>query len=295
MRLGIEMRQFWIVPGSEKNWKQALTSKGIWGLEERTLDKIYWLAISPNDLILFYVTGKVKGIVGYGIIRNKFYQDIPLWDAEIREGRVKWPLRFEFDVEFLLPENRWADERIPVSGGGHFRQPLILQERKSAGTIIQTLSPNSSIKKLLNESSVLTTSMKAEEGSPSHDNIKNLLLEIGKIQGYVANPEFPMEAERLDVVWRRLPESVPTYVFEVQIGGDLYHALGKLKHAHDIWNSRIFLVASANDMGCVNQLLSGTFHEIKSLLRFIEIEKVKSLYKSKQNIYQIEKELGLIP
>jgi hypothetical protein len=37
------MKQFWIVPGSEKNWKRALTSKGIWGLEQKTLDKIYWL------------------------------------------------------------------------------------------------------------------------------------------------------------------------------------------------------------------------------------------------------------
>ena len=115
------------------------------------------------------------------------------------------------------------------------------------------------------------------------------------MQAYVANPEFPMEAERLDVVWRRLPESVPTYVFEVQIGGDLYHALGKLKHAHDIWNSRIFLVASVDDLAKVNQLLSGTFHEIKSLVRFIEIEKIQSLHESKRNIYEIEKDLGLIP
>lgn len=289
------MRQFWIVPGSEKNWKQALTSKGIWGLEQKTLDKVYWLALAPNDLILFYVTGKVKGIVGYGIIRGKFYQDVPLWDAEIREGRVKWPLRFEFDVGFILPENRWADERIPIAGGGHFRQPLILQERNSIRQIVRALNPNASIEELLDETSVLVPSVKAESESPTHNDIKNLLLEIGKLQGYVANPEYPMETERLDVVWRRLPESVPTYVFEVQIGGDLYHALGKLKHAHDIWNSRLFLVASANDLGRVNQLLSGTFHEIKSLLRFIEIEKVQSLYKSKQNIYQIEKELGLIP
>ena len=289
------MRQFWIVPGSERNWKQALTSKGIWGLEERALDKVYWLALAPNDLILFYVTGKVKGIVGYGIIRNKFYQNVPLWDAEIREDRVKWPLRFEFDVGFILPENRWGDERIPVAGGGHFRQPLILQEPSSVGPIVRTLNPTASIEELLHETPVLGPSLKAEEVSPTHNDIKNLLLEIGKLQGYVANPEFPMEAERLDVVWRRLPESVPTYVFEVQIGGDLYHALGKLKHARDIWNSRIFLVASANDFGSVNQLLSGTFHEIKTLLRFIEIEKVKSLYQSKQNIYEVEKELGLIP
>lgn len=289
------MRQFWIVPGSEKNWKQALTSKGIWGLEQKTLDKVYWLALAPNDLILFYVTGKVKGIVGYGVIRSKFYQDVPLWDAEIREGRVKWPLRFEFDVGFILPENRWADERIPIAGGGHFRQPLILQERNSIRQIVRALNPNASIEELLDETSVLVPSVKAESESPTHNDIKNLLLEIGKLQGYVANPEYPMETERLDVVWRRLPESVPTYVFEVQIGGDLYHALGKLKHAHDIWNSRIFLVASANDLGSVNQLLSGTFHEIKTLLKFIEIERVQSLYQSKQNIYQIEKELGLIP
>ncbi|MCK4731207.1 MAG: EVE domain-containing protein [Methanophagales archaeon] len=289
------MRQFWIVPGSEKNWKQALTSKGIWGLEQKTLDKVYWLALAPNDLTLFYVTGKVKGIVGYGIIRSKFYQDVPLWDAEIREGRVKWPLRFEFDVGFILPENRWTDERILLAGGGHFRQPLILQERNSIRQIVRELNPNASIEELLDETSVLVPSVKAESESPTHNDIKNLLLEIGKLQGYVANPEFPMETERLDVVWRRLPESGPTYGFEVQISCDLYHALGKLKHAHDIWNSRIFLVASANDLGSVNQLLSGTFHEIKTLLKFIEIERVQSLYQSKQNIYQIEKELGLIP
>lgn len=287
--------QFWIVPGSEKNWKRALTSKGIWGLEQKTLDKIYWLALAPNDLILFYVTGKVKGIVGYGCVRSKFYQDVPLWDVEIRDNVVKWPLRFEFDVEFILPENRWADERIPIAAGGHFRQPLILKERDSIIEIVETLNPNISIEELLGETSTQLTGVKIEESSPTHNGIKNLILEIGKLQGYVANTEFPMETERLDVVWRRLPESVPTYVFEVQIGGDLYHALGKLKHAHDIWNSRIFLVASENDLGSVNQLLSGTFHEIKTLLRFIKIEKVQSLYKSKQNIYEIEKELGLIP
>jgi hypothetical protein len=288
------MKNFWIIPGSQKNWRQALISKGIWGLKERTYDKVYWLAIAPNDVILFYVSGKVQGIVGYGIVRSKFYQDVPLWDAEIRAGRVKWPLRFEFDVEFLLPENRWIDEKISIPRGGHFRQPLILKEWGEIESIIRALNPSVSMESL-QEISIPVSPAKAEEVSPTHEDIKNLLLEIGKLQGYIANPEFPMEVERLDVVWRRLPESVPTYVFEVQIGGDLYHALGKLKHAHDIWNSRIFLVASADALGAVNQLLSGTFHEIKSVLRFIETEKIQDLHKSKRSIYQIEKDLGLIP
>lgn len=288
------MRNYWIVPGSEENWRQAFISKGIWGLEETTHDKVYWLAIAPNDLILFYVSGKIKGIVGYGIVRNKFYQDVPLWKSEIQKDRVKWPLRFEFDVEFLLPENRWKDDKITVHRGAIFRQPLILRKWEEIEPIIQELNPGVSIESL-QKISIPVSPAKTEEEFPTHEDIKNLLMEIGKLQGYIADTEFQMGAEQLDVVWRRLPESVPTYAFEVQVGGDLYHALGKLKHAYDIWNSRIFLVASADALGAVNHLLSGTFHEIQPVLRFIETEKIQSLHKSKWNIYQIEKDLGLIP
>jgi len=288
------MRNFWIIPGSEENWRQAFISKGIWGLEETTRDKVFWLAIAPNDVILFYVSGKVKGVVGYGIIRSKFYQDVPLWNAEIQEGRVKWPLRFEFDVEFLLPENNWKEGKISVPGRGMFRQPLILKRLQEIESIIQSLNPGVSIVSL-RENSIPAPPTKAEEVSPTHEDIKNLLQEIGKLQGYIANKEFSMGAERLDVVWRRLPESVPTYAFEVQVGGDLYHALGKLKHAHDIWNTRIFLVASSDELGSVNQLLSGTFHEIQPVLRFIETEKILNLHQSKRTIYEIERDLGLIP
>jgi len=288
------MRNFWIVPGSEENWRQAFISKGIWGLKETKLGKIYWLAIAPSDAILFYVSSNVKGVVGYGITRGKFYQDAPLWKTEVQEGRVKWPLRFEFDVEFLLPKEKWKDEKISVPGGGQFRQPLIFKEWEEIEPIIRALNPNASVE-LLQKISTPLRPLKVEEFSPTHENVQNLIMEIGRLQGFIANTEFSMGAERLDVVWRRLPESVPTYVFEVQVGGDLYHALGKLKHAHDIWNSRIFLVASADALGAVNHLLSGTFHEIQPILRFIETEKVQSLYQSKQNMYQLERDLGIIP
>lgn len=288
------MRNFWIVPGTEKNWRQALISKGIWGIEETKHKKVYWLAIEPNDVILFYVSGKVKGIVGYGIVRNKFYQDSPLWEAEVKEGCVKWPLRFEFDVEFILPENRWEEDMVSLPAGGMFRQPVILKDWGEIEPIIQELNPSVSTD-VLREISLPTPPLEVEVASPNHEDIKNLLLEIGKLQDFIANIEYPMGTVRLDVVWRRLPESVPTYVFEVQVGGDLYHALGKLKHAHDIWNSRIFLVAPAEELSGVNKLLAGTFHEIQPIMKFIETEQIQSLHKSKWNIYQIEKTLGLIP
>lgn len=288
------MREYWIVPGSEDNWRQSLLSRGIWGLENRIYKKLYWLAIKPDDLILFYVTGKVKGVIGYGTVRSKFYQDIPLWAAEIKEGVARWPLRFEFDIDFILPEEKWEYSKFPIPGGGRFRQPLILETWEDIKPIIDFLNPGAS-EDILKKSIINIEADLNEISSPTHDEIKKLIVEIGKLQGYIASSEYQMGSNRLDAVWRRLPESVPTYVFEVQIGGDIYHALGKLKHAFDIWNSRIFIVASTTDISIVNQLLSGTFHEIIPFLKFINIEKIQSLYKAKSNIYEIEREVGILP
>ena len=96
-----------------------------------------------------------------------------------------------------------------------------------------------------------------------HEDLKGKIAEMGRIQKFLAEVEYPMEETRLDVVWRRVEKSVPTYVFEIQVGGDIYHALAKLKHAYDLWNSRIFLVAAPADVKKADSLLSGTFHEIR--------------------------------
>jgi len=60
------------------------------------------------------------------------------------------------------------------------------------------------------------------------------LIQIGKLQNFIAEPEYQFDIGKLDVVWRRVQQSVPTYVFEIQIGGNLYQALVKLKHAFEI-------------------------------------------------------------
>lgn len=100
-------------------------------------------------------------------------------------------------------------------------------------------------------------------------------------------------AVKLDVVWRRVEKGSPTYVFEVQVGGDLYHAIGKLKHAHDLWNSNIFLITTKNDVAKARELLSGTFHEIERKIRVIEIEKINELFKLKKAYKDFEEQLGI--
>ena len=118
-------------------------------------------------------------------------------------------------------------------------------------------------------------------------------MEIGKLQGYLADEEYVFDIGKLDVVWRKVERAVPTYAFEIQVGGDIYHALAKLKHASDIWNSKIFLVAPQEDHAKAEGLLSGTFHEISSQIKFIELKKVEELHKRKKAYLDLEKELGI--
>lgn len=132
-----------------------------------------------------------------------------------------------------------------------------------------------------------------EKGDIEHGKIKKLLLQMGKLQHFIAEEEYIMEKERLDVVWRRVEKSVPTYVFEVQVGGDIHHALGKLKHSFDLWNSHIFLVASDADNLKASVILSGTFHEINNRVKLIDISKIEELYNRKKAYFDMERELGI--
>jgi len=103
-----------------------------------------------------------------------------------------------------------------------------------------------------------------------------------------------MDGAKLDVVWRRIDRAVPAYVFEVKIGGDPYHAVGKLKHAFDLWNSNIFLIVSDKDIPKAKDLLTGTFHEIEARVRLLEPRKIDELLERKKAYHDFEAELGII-
>jgi predicted RNA-binding protein len=137
-----------------------------------------------------------------------------------------------------------------------------------------------------------TTSTKAT--AISHSDVIADLAEVGRIQGYISDKEYILESTRLDVVWRRVERSVPTYVFEVQIEGDIYHAMAKLKHAFDLWNSHIFLVAGNKERSKYQELLAGTFHEVADQMRFIEIGLVKELLAKKMDYKRMEEALGIL-
>lgn len=268
---------YWLVVGAIENWKEAFIKGNIWGLKER--QKHLWNALREGDVVLFYVTRPVAGIVGFGTVKTKFRQTQPLWSEELAKNEVIWPLRFEFNVENCLSPDRWetdmlTSELLRFKAGLRFRQI----DGSLAKDFISKFKERHAI---------------GLEEPASHKEVKQKLLEIGRLQNYIAEEEYPFDLGRLDVIWRRVEQSVPTYVFEVNVRGDLYHDVSKLKHAFDLWNSHIFIVASDTDKAKIKHLLSGSFHEIKEHLKFIDLEKVRELYRRKKHFIEIEKELGI--
>jgi predicted RNA-binding protein len=285
-------RQYWLLVGTERNWKFSFTNGNLWGLKDFRESQALWNLMQEGDKILFYVSKPVSGVVGIGTVTTKFRQTNPLWPEEVRRNSVIWPLRFEFQVEYCLSPSLWESrcyretnlqlitrmvfQCVPLSVSqairSHFGLPAVdIVDRTSTG-----LLPAS------------------EPTLSDHDLLKRQLSEVGRIQGFLAEVEYPIEGNRLDVTWRRVERSVPTYAFEVQVAGDIYHALAKLKHAFDLWNSHIFLVASLDTKPKFDELTGGVFREIGGRARFIQSGHVSELYKRKTSYRDFERELGII-
>jgi predicted RNA-binding protein len=270
------MANYWMAVGSTSNWMEAFAKGNIWGLRPR--QKHRWENLAENDIVLFYVTEPIAGVIGYGSVQAKFVQDKPLWFDEVKEGKVIWPLRFEFNVDYCLPPDKWEVARITSD---------TLKLKVAVGF--------QSVESQLAEQIISQFKVEIEqlEEVPLHKEVQRKLVEIGKLQKFIAEAEFNFDIGRLDVVWRRIERSVPSYVFEIQIGGDVYHALAKLKHAFDLWNSRLFLVVSQTDHEKAGNLLSGSFHEIGDRVKLIELDKINELYKRKRAYLDFERELGI--
>jgi predicted RNA-binding protein with PUA-like domain len=82
------MRQFWLIIGTEKNWRVAFENNNIWGLKSFREIAALWNMLREGDGILFYVSKPVHGIVGIGHVVTKFKQTNPLWPEEIKEMKL---------------------------------------------------------------------------------------------------------------------------------------------------------------------------------------------------------------
>lgn len=102
----------WILSANQENFELSFKYKQIWGVQDKWYPQ--WKSLEKGNIIFFYISG-IKKIVGVGKVDNKFIQREPLWPDEINEGIVKYPLRFEFSIEYLLPKEKWTNIGIDIS------------------------------------------------------------------------------------------------------------------------------------------------------------------------------------
>lgn len=274
--------KYWVLSGTAENWITALEGN-IWGVREGNLKKL-WERMSNGDILFFYCLSPVSGVIGFGKCQAKFKQDKPLWPDEIRENKVIYPYRWQFEPTYVLPRLEWTSRNISLGGDIKIGYRAGLNPAKDAASIA-----------LLNEKIYREWKSKVIERPISeflgdvikktppnqHSHMKNLLMKLGEIKGFIVEEEFRMDGQRLDVIWKRIQKGAPTYVFEVQVGGNVTEALSKLKHSFDLWNSNLYIIIEDKDYEKVQTLLSGTFHEIRDKLTVILSSEIEEFYKLK--------------
>ena len=289
--------QFWILCGKPEHWSIALKDE-IWGLIPKFKGK--WRHLQQADWLFFYATNPVTGVIGLGKVQAKFKQNQPLWPEEVLRKEVLYPFRFEFQSEYVIPQEQWKTRKIKISLPIGFYSGMNLLDDQDIIDKLREAVKQQWGTQFEYEAEVGIGKPKpseeyisAETLELSHDKVKDMIFEIGKIHRYITDKEYMINADRLDVVWRRVEKSVPTYAFEVQIGGDLYHALAKLKHAYDIWNSNIYVVTAEEYRNKIEELLAGTFHEIRNILNIISLKDIKDLYSLQLRDVKLRKKIGL--
>jgi len=79
--------------GSYENWQVGLRA-GVWGVKERA--RPLWNKVQLGDTVVFYAVK--RGVLGYGIVTEKFESAEPLWPEELKTRTVIWPLRLRIRV-----------------------------------------------------------------------------------------------------------------------------------------------------------------------------------------------------
>jgi len=101
----------WILTGNVENWKVAL-DKNVWGVTPKL--RPLWEQMRGGDLLFFYATKPVSGIIGVAKVQETMKEDVPLWPNEVRQGKVKYPYRIRFRNVQTLKKNDWRTGRLLI-------------------------------------------------------------------------------------------------------------------------------------------------------------------------------------
>jgi len=303
--------QNWLVIGIPQNWETALSQPvPIWGLKPRFQAEFQNLKV--GDILWFYATSPISGVIGIGVIKDKYVDDVNLvWEEELNKKEVFWPLRFRIHVLKVLSPSDWGKRRIKINDFNLFWQlgfqPLKLEH------VIELSNRASKVFGIINKESVffgptiaqpLLVKEKQAVYTPeekqviiSHRELQEQIAEIGKLQFYYTELEYPIELpnekKNLDVVWKREISGVPTFVFEVELSGMIERAIERLKFAYLKFNSRPRIIVPEDIMPKVHNILSAGEKKFREDIRIYEPLQIEQLFEQKRQLKTLEQNLAL--
>jgi len=296
----------WVFSVAPENWA-IVKDQRVWAVESRRArDKV-----ELGDHLIFYVTrSKPPAFMGIFKVLGDWHEaKEPLWHDEMQSGKVLYPWQIAIEPvqlgavdykalsrQLSFVENKRVWFVYMMGTPANFGRPihvkdyeLIFREMLKPPISVEFLQKRP-VKREVKPRPVKVATLRK---MPSHRELRDIVQEIGAMKGRISKVEYPLDDITLDVAWMRTPDSKPAWVFEVQIAGNMYQALAKLKHAWDIWNSKPFLVTNERYEKQANWLLGGTFHEIKTDMRIVNYRKIIELHRALKEAAAVESEINL--
>jgi len=305
--------QNWLVIGVVKNWETALSQPvPIWGLKPRYMGDFQ--ALNIGDMVWFYATSPIKGVIGVGMVRDKYIDDMNLvWEKELLKKEVIWPLRFRIHVLKVISKNQWKTDNIKIKDfhlnwqiGFQYLQDenvaMLMSRAKTAFGFIgqENFFTGATITQPITAREIPSTYAPiTEEQKPSinHRDIQEMIAEIGKLQFYHTQLEYPIELQgeekNIDVVWKREIAGVPTIAFEVELSGMVERAIARLKFAFMRWNSRSRIIVPKKVVKKVNNVIAAEDRVFSRQFKMYQPNQIVDILTKKRNLKSLEQNLEL--
>ncbi|GBC74837.1 hypothetical protein HRbin06_00144 [archaeon HR06] len=296
---------YWVFSVTPENW-QIARQKKIWAVRSKNITQ----KVRKGDFIILYVNGTESFCTIIETLEDWYQATEVVWADEMEERIIKYPYQIKVRIvqeglanvkelvqklSFIKNKQKWG---VYVQGTpANMGRPIPESDYQIIQNAMRLNPLPGDISSLLKRRPKIAKGTTIEEKEltviPKHNEIRDMLLEIGKIEGKIAEVEYPIDNLRLDVVWKTIPTGNPKWAFEVQLAGNFYEALTKLKHAWDKWNSKPFLVTTEAYMVQARMLLEGSFHEMKDDARIVHWEKIVKLYQLLKDVNKIKSEIRL--
>jgi len=132
-----------------------------------------------------------------------------------------------------------------------------------------------------------------DEEPMEHNEIRALVVELGRVLGFISEDEFVIDCYRYDAAWKILKDPLaPSHVFEIHSHGNFDRALRKLKFAYNTGIRELFLVVNPNEKLKAQHAVETTLEEIANMIKIRTPKDMKEWYESSAAASERAKTVG---